>query len=89
MSGEPKFNIGDEITINFISGTESFDYPCGFVNGMMEYHGKKFKIESIDKLRTNQSNRKLSFLWDGYEYKLKGISWNWTTSMFAESQNEL
>ena len=88
MNGDPKFKVGDEVTVNFIEGTNPEDYPCGFVSGMKAYHGKKLTISKVYP-GYRHTHYTLSFLADGYVYTLEGNNWNWSSPMFLESQNEL
>lgn len=41
MNVGPKFNVGDEVTINFVEGTRSIDYPFGVNDTMLSINGKK------------------------------------------------
>lgn len=90
MNGGPKFNVGNEVTINFIEGTKSTDYPFG-VNGVMRsLNGRKaIIIKVIPGYDGVYLDRTLSYLHDGYLYKIDQNMYNYSSSMFLECNGEI
>lgn len=90
MNGGPKFNVGDEVTINFIEGTKSEDYPFGLNKTMQSINGKKvIIIEVIPGYDDMRPRKTLSYLHDGYLYKIDCDSWSYSSSMFLECNGEI
>ena len=82
---EPKFKVGDIVTINFVKGSTCDDYPLSFVDSMRKFNGRKSKILGITK--STHSDRKYACYYDGYEYDLDLPGrWCWSSSMFLEAQ---
>lgn len=90
MNGGPKFNVGDEVTINFIEGTKSMDYPFGVNETMRSLNGKKaIIIEIISGYDHLYPGRTLSYLHDGYLYKINKNTYSYSSSMFLECNGEI
>lgn len=90
MNGGPKFNVGDEVTLNFIEGTKSEDYPFGLNETMRSINGKKVIITKVipgyDHLRPKAT---LGYLHDGYLYRINQNFYSYSSSMFLECNGEI
>lgn len=90
MNGGPKFNIGDEVTINFIEGTRSGDYPFGLNETMRSINGKKVIITKVIPGYDHMIQSKtLGYLHDGYLYKIDRNLYSYSSSMFLECNGEI
>lgn len=89
MNGGPKFNVGDEVTINFIEGTKSIDYPFGVNDTMLSINGKKAIIIGVIPCHDRYLDRSLSYLHDGYVYKINRNLYSYSSSMFLECNGEI
>lgn len=90
MNGGPKFNVGDEVIINFIEGTKYEDYPFGLNETMQSINGKKAIItEVIPGYNHVYTNRTLNYLHDGYLYRIDRNMYNYSSSMFLECNGEI
>lgn len=90
MNGGPKFNVGDEVTINFVEGTKSGDYPFGLNETMLSLNGKKAIITKVtpgyDRV---YPDRFMRYLHDGYLYRIDRNSYSYSSSMFLECNGEI
>lgn len=75
---ESKYKVGNTVKIKqfLVSG----DYRNGVNNDMRKQVGKTFKIESVYPA----SNSACEIPDDGFNYKLEGIGWVWTSAMFED-----
>ena len=80
-----KYNVGDIVTVKeqYDNGCKGYDYPCCFTKLMLEtYGGKKLTItkvcyfEYITHLLATEK----------YYYHVKENGYNWSDSMFQESE---
>lgn len=84
---EPKYKVGDIVTVKKVRERNSEDYRFSFPDYMVEtYGGKSLKIESVEEedVATPKSVPD-----DGYNYRLEGNGWAWASSMFEESSEAL
>lgn len=88
------FKVGDFVTPNYIEGSELQDYAFGFVHSMMSMCGSKHEIVAVRKWPSEspyqfKKDEKYYYLYDGYDYTLKGCDKHFSSCMFLECQNEL
>lgn len=77
---EPKYKIGDIVTIKKREGHES-DYNFTFVDGMAKLAGQQFKVVGVSPV---DSKRKIPD--DGFKYTLNDpCEYSWASSMFEDS----
>ena len=83
---KPLFKIGQKVTIKNRGKDSPADYPFSYVNGMVEYSGRKMTVGSI-LLNKVQPRRKYSDYHDGCQYFLleDSGSYMWSSSMFKET----
>lgn len=80
---EPKYKVGDIITVKNKRDGDSYDYMFGFTDIMLDaYGGQSFRINKVTKIH-HCSPRKIPD--DGYCYYLDGPGFSWASSMFEES----
>ena len=75
--------IGDTVTIRKRNGC-STDYPFDFVDGMANYSGKSFTINTIYYRSDIKKEPRKYYNGDDHEYGLKEIGYAWHSSMFEE-----
>lgn len=84
---EPKYKVGDIVTVKKVRERDSGDYRFSFPDHMVEtYGGKSLRIESVEEEEFQSSK---SVPDDGYKYRLEGTGWAWASSMFEESSEAL
>lgn len=83
---EPKYKIGDIVTIKKKRIGNGSDYRFCFTDAMLEdYGGKSYKIKCISS--TDEST-KAQILDDGHRYYLEDACFSWASSMFEEDSSE-
>ena len=84
---EPKYKIGDIVTIKKKREGDSDDYRFCFTDTMLKNHGgKSYKITSVsDELGAYDDYPMYD---DGHKYYLEGAGFSWASSMFEEDSSE-
>ena len=84
---EPKYKVGDIVTVKKVRERDSGDYRFSFPDHMVEtYGGKSFRIESVEEEKLHDPRGVPD---DGHKYRLEGNGWAWASSMFEESSEAL
>lgn len=84
---EPKYKIGDIVTVKKKRESSDLDYRFCFTDTMLrEYGGQSFKIKSIS---SGEEGVKRLIPDDGYKYCLEGADFSWASSMFEDSSEAL
>lgn len=80
---EPKYKIGDIVTIKKKREGDSDDYRFCFTDTMLRnYGGKSYKIKSVSDEHGAYDDYPMYD--DGHKYYLEGIGFSWASSMFEE-----
>lgn len=78
----PKFKVGDLVMIVKREGNGS-DYPCSYMDEMVQYENRIFTISEINKMSTSIMKSFISKLKyeEPFYYTLEGVDWNWSSAM--------
>lgn len=78
----PKFQVGDLVMIVKREGNSS-DYPCSYMDEMVQYENQIFIISKINKMSTPIMKSFISRLKyeEPFYYTLKEMDWNWSSAM--------
>lgn len=78
----PKFNVGDLVMVVKREG-EGSDYPCTYMEEMVQYENRIFTISKINKMSFYTIKSFISKLRyeEPFYYSFKGIDWNWSSAM--------
>lgn len=80
---EPKYKIGDIVTIKKKREGKSGDYRYCFTDTMLrDYGGESYKIKSIFSA---DAHTEAQIPDDGYRYYLEGACFSWASSMFEDT----
>lgn len=81
---EPRYKIGDIVTIKKKREGAEIDYRFCFADTMVRnYGGKSYKIKSVSDEHGAYDDYPMYD--DGHKYYLEGIGFSWASSMFEES----
>ena len=84
------YKVGDKVRIKskYDLNSSSSDYPCSFMEGMLDKGGDIYTISSIHTYESH-SIRTLRHYKEPYYYTLKETSYNWSAAMFEDKIKEL
>lgn len=82
--GEPKYKVGDIVTIKSKREGKEIDYLFSFTDRMVrDYGGTSHRITNVMYYGSSDPHK---FSDDGYRYRLEdGDGFNWSSSMFEEA----
>lgn len=81
----PKFKVGDLVMIVKREGNGS-DYPCTYMDEMIQYENQIFTISKINKMSTSIIKSFTSRLRyeEPFFYTVEGNDWNWSSAMLRK-----
>lgn len=83
---EPKYKVGDKVTIKKTRKDPSGNYRFSFTDEMVTKHGgKSYTIESVRKADDFTASPIPD---DGYRYALEEVGFTWASSMFEDEDDE-